>query len=73
MTDADRSCQRCLSTGVVDGDYCTCTIGGELRRSPRFKIGNEVYVFPPGTAVSEAQEVANESWRRHRHWLDSGS
>lgn len=66
MNDAVVPCARCSGTGAADGAYCSCVMGAALRTAPSVRIGNEVYVFPPGTTMAEAEAavaLANKLYR----------
>jgi hypothetical protein len=56
-------CPDCLDVGVRDGDYCSCRMGVGRRTAPRLRIGDDVYVFPPGTSMEDARSVLEEAKR----------
>jgi len=63
MTDDRIHCSTCAGVGVVNGDWCTCAMAQALRTAPRFCIGDDVYVFPPGTSMEQARSVIEAAQR----------
>jgi len=62
-------CSFCEGTGFANGRMCLCPVGLAWRAAPRITIGDETFVFPPGTTMEQAQSVVDEAKQLAAHGL----